>query len=129
MPRAQASDGAELHWEERGTGASERVGPYDLETATKDLEAVADAVGGAPMIVVGIMDGVNKAVRVAARRPDLISHVLASGGAPLGRRARFLAGHGCSTGTAQAWEMSLAHRATLLNCCGTALRRWGRNCP
>ena len=129
MPRARASDGAELHWEERGsgptvllaahwslhpvlwepltvdlerdhrvvryddrgTGASERVGPYDLETATADLEAVADAVGGAPMIVVGIMDGVNKAVRVAARRPDLISHVLAPGGAPLGRRA--LAGY------------------------------------
>jgi hypothetical protein len=37
------------------------------------------------------MDGVNKAVRVAARRPDLISHVLAPGGAPLGRRA--LAGY------------------------------------
>jgi pimeloyl-ACP methyl ester carboxylesterase len=125
MPRAQASDGVGLHWEERGsgptvfltaqwsyhpmlwepltrelqrdhrvvrydergTGRSERVGPYDLETSSADLEAVVEAAGGTPVVAVGLMDGPAKAVRVAARRPDLISHVVSPGGAPLGRRA------------------------------------------
>jgi pimeloyl-ACP methyl ester carboxylesterase len=123
MPRASASDGTGLHWEERGsgptvllashwslhpmlwepltqelerdhrvvryddrgTGRSDRVGPYDLETAAADLEAVAEAACERPAVVVGLMDGPSKAVRVAARRPDLISHVIAPGGAPLGR--------------------------------------------
>jgi len=125
MPRALASDGVGLHWEERGsgptvmlvahwslhpvlwepltaelerdhrvvrydergTGRSERIGPYDIETSSADLEAVVEAVGGAPLVAVGLMDGTNKAVRVAARRPDLISHVVANGGAPLSRHA------------------------------------------
>jgi pimeloyl-ACP methyl ester carboxylesterase len=125
MPRAVASDGVELHWEERGggptvllvpqwslhpmlwdplaaelerdhrvvryddrgTGQSDRVGPYDLESSSADLEAVAEAAGASPAIAIGLMDGTNKAVRVAARRPDLISHVIGPGGAPVGRRA------------------------------------------
>ncbi len=37
------------------------------------------------MVAIGLMDGENKAVRVAARRPDLISHVIGPGGAPLSR--------------------------------------------
>jgi pimeloyl-ACP methyl ester carboxylesterase len=124
MPRATATDGTELHWEERGsgptvllvahwslhpmlwgpliaelegdhrivryddrgTGESDRNGPYDLETSADDLETIAEVAGGAPMIAVGLMDGENKAVRVAARRPDLISHVISSGGSPLSRR-------------------------------------------
>lgn len=126
MPRARASDGVELHWEERGagptvllaphwslhpmlwdqitaelerdhrivryddrgTGLSARTGPYDLETGVGDMEAVAEAAGGGPIVVLGVMDGVNKAVRLAARRPDLIAHVVVSaGGAPLSRHA------------------------------------------
>ena len=125
MTRAQASDGVELHWEERGagptvlltaqwsyhpmlwdpliaelegdhrivrydergTGQSDRVGPFDLETSSSDLEVVAEAAGGSPAVAIGLMDGANKAVRVAARRPDLISHVIGPGGAPLGRGA------------------------------------------
>ena len=125
MPRVRASDGIDLHWEERGsgpsvllvahwslhpvlwepltvelerdhrviryddrgTGLSDRDGPYDLETAAADLETVAEAVGGEPFVALGIMDGVNKAVRVAARRPELIRHVVGSGGSPLGRHA------------------------------------------
>ena len=124
MPRASASDGVGLHWEERGagptvllvshwtlhpmlwgpliaelendhrvvryddrgTGESDRVGPYDLGTGAADLEAVAEAAGGGPAVAVGLMDGTNKAARVAARRPDLISHVVGAGGAPIGRR-------------------------------------------
>lgn len=129
MPRLPASDGVELHWEERGagsgapsllivphwslhpvlweplvaelegdhrivlydergTGRSERSGPYDLETASADLELVAEAAAdGGPLVAFGMMDGISKAVRVAARRPDLIAHVVGSGGAPLGRHA------------------------------------------
>lgn len=125
MPRARASDGVELHWEERGagptvllashwslhpmlwdpitaelerdhrivryddrgTGLSERTGPYDLATGVADMEAVAEAANGGPIVVLGVMDGVNKAVRLAARRPDLIAHVVSAGGAPLSRHA------------------------------------------
>jgi pimeloyl-ACP methyl ester carboxylesterase len=125
MPRAQATDGVGLHWEERGSGAtvllaaqwsyhpmlwepliqeletdhrvvrydergtgkSDRVGPYDIETSAADLETVAEAAGGRPAVAIGLMDGENKAVRVAARRPDLISFVIGPGGAPLGRGA------------------------------------------
>jgi pimeloyl-ACP methyl ester carboxylesterase len=125
MPRARASDGVELHWEERGagptvllaaqwsyhpmlwdpiiaelegdhrivrydergTGKSDRTGPYDLETSAADLETVAESAGGGPAVAIGLMDGESKAVRVAARRPDLISHVIGPGGAPLSRDA------------------------------------------
>ena len=76
-----------VRYDERGTGESDRVGPYDLETSSDDLEAVAVAAGGSPAVAIGLMDGENKAVRVAARRPDLISHVVSPGGAPLSRDA------------------------------------------
>jgi pimeloyl-ACP methyl ester carboxylesterase len=75
-----------VRYDDRGTGESDRNGPYDLETSADDLETIAEVAGGAPMIAVGLMDGENKAVRVAARRPDLISHVISSGGSPLSRR-------------------------------------------
>ena len=76
-----------VRYDDRGTGQSERVGPYDIESGADDLEAVAEAAGGTPCVAIGLMDGGNKAVRVAARRPDLISHVISPGGAPLGRHA------------------------------------------
>jgi len=76
-----------VRYDDRGTGESDPAGPYDLETATSDLEAVAEAAGGGPMVAVGIMDGANKAVRAAGRRPDLLSYVVSPGGAPLGRQA------------------------------------------
>lgn len=125
MPRALASDGVQLHWEERGsgppvvlvaywslapsvwkpitaelerdhrvityddrgTGRSERVGPYDQDRCALDLEAVIEAAGAGPAVAVCVMDGSNRAVRLAARRPDLISHVVGAGGAPLPRHA------------------------------------------
>jgi pimeloyl-ACP methyl ester carboxylesterase len=74
-----------VRYDERGTGKSDRSGPYDLETSSADLEVVAEAAGGSPAVAIGLMDGENKAVRVAARRPDLISHVIGPGGAPLAR--------------------------------------------
>jgi pimeloyl-ACP methyl ester carboxylesterase len=76
-----------ISYDDRGTGESDRVGPYDIETAADDLEAVAEAACDTPAIAIAMVDGTNRAVRVAARRPDLISHVIAMGGPPLPRDA------------------------------------------
>lgn len=76
-----------IRYDDRGTGRSERRGPYDLATAAADLEAVLGAADAAPVVALAVMDGINRAVRVAAPRPDLISHVVGSGGAPIARSA------------------------------------------
>ena len=76
-----------IRYDERGTGRSEPAGPYDLETAAADLEVVVEAAGAAPAVALCVMDGANRAVRVAARRPDLISMVVTAGAPPLAREA------------------------------------------
>jgi len=121
MPKATASDGVKLHWEERGsgptvlltpywamhpsvfdpieavlerqfrvvrfdergTGQSDRVGPYDMETGVTDLETICEAVGGAAAAVC-LIDAANRAVRLADARPDLIDAVICIGSAPFG---------------------------------------------
>jgi pimeloyl-ACP methyl ester carboxylesterase len=70
----------------RGTGDSSRRGPYDSETDTADLEAVIEAAG-AQAVAVAFADGCNRAVRVAARRPDLVSAVVSPAGNPVGLHA------------------------------------------
>lgn len=70
----------------RGTGASTREGPYDFETDADDLEAVIEAAGE-PALVLAFADGCNRAVRVAARRPDLVPTVLSPAGNPVGLAA------------------------------------------
>mgnify|MGYP001167432081 FL=1 len=123
MPRARASDGTALYWEEvgagrdvvlvpywslhptvfgpvtaelardhrvirydeRGTGAADRTGPYDLETAAGDLEAVAEVAGLERAVAICLVDASHRAVRVASRRPELIEHVVCLGGGPLTR--------------------------------------------
>jgi pimeloyl-ACP methyl ester carboxylesterase len=67
----------------RGTGDSDRRGPYDFETDADDLEAVIEAAG-APALVLAFADGCNRAVRVAARRPELVTAVVSPGGNPVG---------------------------------------------
>ena len=76
-----------IAYHDRGTGSSTRTGPYDLETSASDLEAVIEGVAGPDTIVVATADGSNRAVRVAARRPDLVRAVVTIGGAPVGRSA------------------------------------------
>jgi 3-oxoadipate enol-lactonase len=71
-----ARDHRMVVYDPRGCGQSSRRGPYDLETDAGDLEAVADAAGGA-IVAIAVGDGLNRTVRVAAERPDLISRVLA----------------------------------------------------
>lgn len=63
-------------YDPRGCGQSSRRGPYDLETDAGDLDAVLAEVGGAD-VVIAVGDGLSRAARVAVRRPELISHVLA----------------------------------------------------
>jgi pimeloyl-ACP methyl ester carboxylesterase len=70
----------------RGTGNSTRRGPYDLATDGADLGGVIEEVGG-PAVVVGMGDGCNRAVKLAAARPELVTAVITPGGNPLGRRA------------------------------------------
>jgi pimeloyl-ACP methyl ester carboxylesterase len=70
----------------RGTADSTRQGPYDLETDVEDLAAVIEAAGP-PAIVVGFADGCNRAVRAAARHPELVTAVVSPAGNPVGRQA------------------------------------------
>jgi pimeloyl-ACP methyl ester carboxylesterase len=73
----------------RGTGESTREGPYDLDTDAGDLAAVIEAAGP-PAVVVAFADGCNRAVRVAARRPELVTAVVTPSGARRRREQRLL---------------------------------------
>ena len=67
-----ARDHRVVTYDARGCGSSSPQGPYDTETDAADLQAVATETGGrAVALAVGY--GYNLAVRVAARRPDLVS--------------------------------------------------------
>jgi pimeloyl-ACP methyl ester carboxylesterase len=79
-----ATDHRVLGYDLRGTGASSRVGPYDMETDAADLAAVLEEAGG-DALVVALGDGARRSVRVAAERPDLVHTVVVSGEFPLGR--------------------------------------------
>jgi pimeloyl-ACP methyl ester carboxylesterase len=70
-----ARDHKVVTYDPRGCGASSRRGPYDTETDAGDLLAVAEAAGG-QAVALAIGYGYNLAVRIAARRPDLITAVV-----------------------------------------------------
>ena len=74
-----------VRYDDRGTGASDRAGPYDMGTSADDLEAVLEEVGG-PSVVVALGDAVHRAARVTARRPDLVDALVVPGGSPAGRK-------------------------------------------
>jgi pimeloyl-ACP methyl ester carboxylesterase len=61
-------------YDPRGSGQSSREGPYDVETDAADFEAVVEAAGGAALAL-SIGEGLNRTVRVADARPDLIPRV------------------------------------------------------
>jgi len=79
-----ASDHRVVTWDMRGTGDSTPVGPYDMETDSSDLEAILEAAGGGAAII-ATADGTNRAVHVAASRPDLAAAVIALGTGPFAR--------------------------------------------
>src|SRR5829696_8761996 len=69
---------------DRGSGASDRTGPYDMDTGADDLEAVIETAGE-PAVVIALADAVNRGAHVAARRPDLVDALVVPGGNPAGR--------------------------------------------
>ena len=73
-----------VRFDDRGTGSSDRVGPFDMQTGAGDLEAVLEEAGGSAMVI-ALADAVHRAVRVGARRPDLVEAVIVPGGTPAGR--------------------------------------------
>lgn len=73
-----------VRYDDRGTGESDRSGPFDMETGADDLEAVLEEVG-APGTVIALGDAVHRAARVTARRPDLVDALVVPGGTPAGR--------------------------------------------
>src|SRR5215212_954872 len=75
-----ARDHRLITYDLRGTGESSREGPYEMERDAADLVAIIEAVGGGPATVVAFGDGANRAVRAAALRPDLVSHVVGPAG-------------------------------------------------
>jgi pimeloyl-ACP methyl ester carboxylesterase len=73
-----------IRYDERGTGQSASVGPYDMETGARDLAAVIEAAGSRA-VVTCTADGTNRAIRTLVSRPDLIEAIVSVGGVPLGR--------------------------------------------
>jgi pimeloyl-ACP methyl ester carboxylesterase len=81
-----ASDHRFVTYNLRGTGDSTRQGPYNVEVDAADLEAVVELADG-PVVLVAFADGCNRAVRVAARRPELVTAVVSPAGNPVGLAA------------------------------------------
>lgn len=81
-----AADHRVVTYDIRGVGASSPEGPYDQETDKQDLIALIEELGG-PALLIPVGDGVNRSVRVAAERPELVVAVLSPGGNPVGREA------------------------------------------
>lgn len=70
-----ARDHRVVTYDARGCGASTRRGPYDTQTDADDIQAVAEAAGGAAVgLTMGY--GFNVVVRAAVARPDAISDLV-----------------------------------------------------
>ncbi len=72
-----------VRFDERGTGQSDRVGPYDMATGVSDLELVCETAGPFEAAIC-LVDSANRAVRVASAEPDLLRCVFCMGSAPFG---------------------------------------------
>jgi pimeloyl-ACP methyl ester carboxylesterase len=72
-----------IRFDERGTGASDRTGPYDLAATVSDLESICEEAGPIE-VALCLVDASNLAVRVADARPDLLRSVVCMGSAPFG---------------------------------------------
>jgi pimeloyl-ACP methyl ester carboxylesterase len=82
-----ARDFRVVTYDARGAGRSSRQGPFDMPTDAGDLGALIETAGAPALLVVGMGDGCNRAVRLAAERPDLVQMVLSPGANPVGRQA------------------------------------------
>src|SRR5260370_591041 len=62
-----------IRWDQRGSGRSERRGPYSLAGAVADLDAVRDHFGLAKTALLGHSWGATLALRYALDHPDRVS--------------------------------------------------------
>jgi pimeloyl-ACP methyl ester carboxylesterase len=72
-----------VRFDERGTGESDRTGPYDLDTGVSDLELICEAAGPFD-VALCLVDSANRAVRIARSQPELLTLVFCVGSAPFG---------------------------------------------
>ncbi len=64
----------------RGTGdSSPLVRPFPLREHARDVAAVIEALGGEPVVGVGLSRGSNLFIRLAAERPELVSKLVTVG--------------------------------------------------
>jgi pimeloyl-ACP methyl ester carboxylesterase len=81
-----AGDHRVITYNLRGTADSTRQGPFTPEVDAADLEAIVE-LAGEPVVLLAFADGCNRAVRVAARRPELVRAVVSPAGNPVGLAA------------------------------------------
>jgi pimeloyl-ACP methyl ester carboxylesterase len=81
-----ARDHRVITYDPRGMGQSSSDGSFDMATDVDDLGVLIEEVGG-PALLVGMGDGINRAVVLASERPELVTAVLSPGGNPIGRLA------------------------------------------
>lgn len=83
LTRELERDHRVIAYDDRGTGASDRAGPFDMETSAADLLAVCGEAAVDHAVAICLVDAGNRAARVASRSPELIADVVCVGGAPL----------------------------------------------
>jgi pimeloyl-ACP methyl ester carboxylesterase len=76
-----------ITYDPRGIGRSSRRGPYDVVTDGKDLGTVIEDACGGATVMVTMADGSNRAVRLAAERPELVQAIVCVAGNPITRSA------------------------------------------
>lgn len=66
-----------VRFDQRGGGLSDREVPeLSLDAFTRDLEAVADSLGGEKFILFAYVDSGPVAIKYAAENPDRVSHLI-----------------------------------------------------
>ena len=81
-----ATDHRVVVYDQRGTGQSERVGPYDVATDVADLAEVV-AVHNPPATLIGAGAGSTFALHLLTAHPDLVDAVVCPSGSPVIRVA------------------------------------------
>jgi pimeloyl-ACP methyl ester carboxylesterase len=78
-----ARDHRVVTYDARGTGRSSRSGPYDMETDVADLTAVVEDAGPFEAVIAN-GEAANRAVYLAADRPELLPTVISLESLPVG---------------------------------------------
>ncbi|MGE0501345.1 MAG: alpha/beta fold hydrolase [Rhizobiaceae bacterium] len=78
-----------VRYDQRGNGLSDwEVGELPLDRFVDDLEAVVEAAGLERFALYGASQGAPIAIAFAARRPEMVSHLILQGGFERGRLVR-----------------------------------------